>query len=296
MPSLSTFSIVAYDPAAAEWGVAVQSKFLAVGAIVPWARAGAGAVATQARGNATFGPRGLAMMADGMSAREALDQLIAADDQPHHRQVGFVDARGETAGFTGSECLTWAGALRGTHYVVQGNLLVNEATLEAMAEAFEEATGELADRLVAALLAGQSAGGDRRGQQSAALLVVRENGGYGGDDRYVDLRVDDAPQPIDRLKDLLYLHHLHFREPAPGDWSMIGGDLCRQLQRLLRRLGRYEGPIDGDYNGPMGRALSAVVDRENLARRFREADGMIDEAVLPVLRKSLSVKPRRDGH
>lgn len=267
----------------------MQSKFLAVGAIVPWAKAGAGALATQARGNATFGSRGLTMMGGGMSAQETLEQLIAADDERAHRQVGLVDARGETAVFTGDECLAWAGALRGTHYAVQGNLLVNGATLEAMARAFEKVSGELADRLVAALISGQRAGGDRRGQQAAALLVVRENGGYGGDDRYIDLRVDDAQEPIERLKALLDLHYLTFQSPRAGDWTVIEGDLCRDLQRVLKHAGQYEGPIDGRYDERTRRALSRLMGIENLTKRFREGEGLIDEHVLPVLQKRLGL-------
>lgn len=285
MPLLSTFSIVAHDPAASEWGVAVQSKFLAVGAIVPWAKAGAGALATQARGNATFGPRGLAMMGEGVSAPEALERLLAEDGEREHRQVGLIDMRGEPALFTGGECMDWAGGLRGTNYAVQGNLLVDGATVEAMAAAFEESAGELADRLVAALAAGQRAGGDRRGQQAAALLVVRENGGYGGDDRYVDLRVDDAAQPIERLQALLDLHHMTFQAPGAEDWSVIEGQLCRDLQRVLRQAGQYEGPINGCYDERTRQALSGLIGMENLTKRFRETEGLIDRQVAAFLGK-----------
>lgn len=283
MPLLSTFSIVAHDPAASEWGVAVQSKFLAVGAIVPWAKAGAGAVATQARGNATFGPRGLRMMAEGASSADALERLLADDDEREHRQVGLIDVRGEPALFTGGECMDWAGGLQGTNYAVQGNLLFDGETVEAMAAAFEESAGELADRLVAALAAGQRAGGDRRGQQAAALLVVRENGGYGGDDRYVDLRVDDAAQPIERLQALLDLHHLTFQAPGADDWSVIDGQLCRDLQRVLRQTGQYEGPIDGCYDVRTRQALSGLIGMENLTKRFRESEGVIDRRVVVFL-------------
>jgi len=214
-PCPSTFSIVAYDAMAEEWGIAVQSKFLAVGAVVPWARAGVGAVATQAHCNTTFGPEGLALMEGGASAPQALDQLVAGDQGRARRQVGVVDARGRAATFTGEECQLWAGGLTGRHYAAQGNILVGSATVEAMAEAFEASQGDLVDRLVSALAAGQAAGGDRRGQQSAALLVVREGGGYGGyNDRAIDLRVDDDPAPIDRLQGLLDLHRLHFQPPS----------------------------------------------------------------------------------
>ena len=285
MPLLSTFSIVAHDPAASEWGVAVQSKFLAVGAIVPWAKAGAGALATQARGNATFGPRGLAMMGEGVSAPEALERLLAEDGEREHRQVGLIDMRGEPALFTGGECMDWAGGLRGTNYAVQGNLLVDGATVEAMAAAFEESAGELADRLVAALAAGQRAGGDRRGQQAAALLVVRENGGYGGDDRYVDLRVDDSARPIESLQALLDLHHMTFQAPGAEDWSVIEGQLCRDLQRVLRQAGQYEGPINGCYDERTRQALSGLICMENLTKRFRETEGLIDRQVAAFLGK-----------
>lgn len=281
---------MAYDPQASEWGVAVQSKFLAVGAIVPWARAGAGAVATQARGNATYGPRGLAMMANGLSAADALERLLDGDDERDHRQVGLIDARGEPAVFTGRACLAWAGDSVGAHYAVQGNLLTNGTTIEAMARAFEENRGELADRLVAALAAGQRAGGDRRGRQAAALLVVREQGGYGGDDRYIDLRVDDAPRPIERLQNLLHLHHLTFQAPADDDWSVVEGDLCRELQRVLRYTGGYHGPIDGHYDESMGQALGTLIEMENLTGRFQASQGMIDADVLPVLQRRLGLQ------
>jgi uncharacterized Ntn-hydrolase superfamily protein len=283
-PFLSTFSIVAYDPAGPEWGVAVQSRFLAVGAIVPWARFGAGVVATQALGNVSFGPRGLSLMGQGMSAQETLDQILAADDGRESRQVGLVDAQGATASFTGAECRSWAGSLCGTHFSVQGNLLHGAATLEAMARAFEDGTGELVDRLVASLAAGQRAGGDRRGQQAAALLVVRAQGSYGpDDDRYVDLRVDDAPQPIDQLRALLDLHHLLYITPDADDWVSVEGKLARDLQRVLRQAGHYAGAISGDYDKSTGQALASLMAIENLEERFQESKGMIDRRAAAML-------------
>lgn len=210
---VATFSIVALDFETGSLGVAVQSKLLAVGAIVPWARAGVGAVATQAMANYNYGPRGLELMARGKSAEETIEALIAADADREHRQVGVVDARGGVATFTGSECFDWAGGLTGEHYAAQGNILVGRETIGAMAEAYETVGGDLADRLLAALDAGQEAGGDSRGRQSAALLVVREGGGYGGDnDRLLDLRVDDHPEPIRELIRLRDLHTLYFGE------------------------------------------------------------------------------------
>ncbi len=201
---VTTFSIVARDPENGDLGVAVQSKFFAVGAVVPWAKAGVGAVATQSWTNTTYGSKGLELLENGHSAQQALEQLIAGDDGKAQRQVGIVDARGNVANYTGDECMEWAGARHGENYTAQGNLLTSEAVVEAMGEAFEKTEEELAKKLMAALIAGQEKGGDRRGQQAAALLVVRENGGEGGfNDRYIDLRVDDHKQPIKELRRLL---------------------------------------------------------------------------------------------
>ena len=282
----STFSIVAHDSRAREWGVAVQSKFLAAGAVVSWAQAGAGAVATQSYANVSFGPEGLALMAGGLSAQETLERLIAGDEGRARRQVGIVDAQGRAATFTGEGCHDWAGGLIGTHYTVQGNILVSGATVEAMAKAFEESEGELADRLVASLAAGQAAGGDRRGQQSAAVLVVRPEGGYGGyTDRYMDLRVDDDPAPIERLKGLVDLHHLFFKPPAPGEMVPIEGELAREVQQILRWSGFYEGPVNGEYDGATRQALSALVGNENFEERFDEEQGLISREVMAVFRR-----------
>jgi uncharacterized Ntn-hydrolase superfamily protein len=284
--SLSTFSIVGYDPQAQEWGVAVQSKFLCVGALVSWAKAGIGAVATQSYANVSFGPEGLALMEQGLSAQEALDRLISADEGRTRRQVGLIDAAGRAATYTGAECHDWAGGLTGTSYAAQGNILVSGATVEAMAKDFEDARGELADRLVAALAAGQAAGGDRRGQQSAAVLVVRAEGGYGGyDDRYLDLRVDDDPAPIERLKGLVDLHHLYFKPPAPGEMVSIEGELARELQRILHWAGFYDGPVTGEYDAATQKALSDLIGNENFEERFDEAGGRISSQVVEILRE-----------
>lgn len=209
---IATFSIVGCDPATGELGVAVQSKFLAVGSVVPWAKAGVGAIATQSYANTTFGPTGLELLAKGLAPQEVLDELLAADEGREHRQVGIVDARGNSATFTGGDCLAWAGGIAGECFAAQGNILVSEETVRAMADTFVSAPGPLPERLLAALDAGQAAGGDSRGRQSAALLVVKEGGGYAGfNDRYIDLRVDDHPDPIKELTRLLGLHREFYK-------------------------------------------------------------------------------------
>ena len=211
LPPVATFSIVAYDPDTQELGVAVESRFIAVGAVVPWAKAGVGAVATQSYANTTFGPAGLERLAKGGVPEEILEALLADDDGRDQRQVGIVDAKGRAATRTGKKCLAWAGGVTGPNFAVQGNILTGEGVVTAMAAAFLETKGELADRLLAALQAGQEAGGDKRGKQSAALLVVREGWGYGGfNDRYRDLRVDDHEDPIPELKRIHELHRKIF--------------------------------------------------------------------------------------
>ena len=207
LPPVATFSIVGYDAETGALGIAVQSKFFAVGSVVPWAAAGVGAIATQSWANTTFGPERFKISQSGLSAEQTLERLIAEDPGRATRQVGIVDAKGNVANYTGDECNAWAGAVSGQHYTAQGNILAGEEVVKAMGKAFEETEGELADRLMAALFAGQAAGGDTRGQQSAALLVVQEGSGYGGfNDRYIDLRVDDAEKPIEELQRLLEIH------------------------------------------------------------------------------------------
>ncbi len=208
---VATFSIVGYDLNNGDLGIAVQSKFFAVGAVVPWAETGVGAIATQSWANTTFGPRGLELLKIGLSAQQTLDHLIKDDSGRKTRQVGIVDANGNVANYTGEECHGWAGAVSGKNYTAQGNILAGQDVVKAMGTAFEKMEGELADKLMAALFAGQENGGDKRGQQSAALLVVRKKGGYGGfNDRYIDLRVDDAEKPIQELQRLLEIHKKFF--------------------------------------------------------------------------------------
>lgn len=279
---VATFSIVARDPETGALGVAVQSKFLAVGAIVPWAKAGVGAVATQAMANYSYGPRGLELMAQGRSARETIEALVAGDPDREHRQVGVVDARGGVATFTGSECFEWAGGVTGEHYAAQGNILVGRETVEAMARTFEASEGGLAGRLLAALRAGQEAGGDSRGKQSAALLVVREGGGYGGDnDRAVDLRVDDHPDPVEELIRLHGLHSLYFGETRPEDVVAVEGPVREEVASALRDLGYLEGRDSGD--DAVLDALSAFIRTGNFEEREQER-GYVDRAVLECMR------------
>jgi len=212
-----TFSIVARDLQAREWGVAVQSKFVAIGALTPWARAGVGAIATQAWINTTYGTRGLELLARGASPTETIAQLTREDEGRAHRQIGMVGVHGEPASYTGEACPTWAGSRIGAHYACQGNFLVSDTPILAMAQAFEEAQGPLYDRLLIALEAGQNAGGDRRGQQSAALLVVRAHSGFRGfNDRLIDLRVDDHVSPIEELRRVLSVRLADTRWEARG--------------------------------------------------------------------------------
>ncbi len=218
-PHVNTFSIVAFDPKTGEFGVAVESKYFGVGTVVPWAKAGGGAVATQAMGKLSYGFDGLELMAEGKTAQAALDALTAADKGSAGRQVAMIDAKGNVAAFTGTECLHWAGHRKGENYSVQGNLLTGEEVVTAMAKAFESARasgqGGLAEWMMAALQAGQAAGGDRRGQQSAALLVVRKDGGPNGEtDRSIDLRVEDHKAPIDELERLLKMHRDFYGAPT----------------------------------------------------------------------------------
>lgn len=280
----STFSIVARDPANGDLGVAVQSKFLAVGAVVPFARAGVGAVATQSFVNTAYGPEGLRLMAAGWTAPESLKQLLAMDEDISHRQVLLVDAAGRAAAHTGEVCFNWAGHLVGENFACAGNILVGEATVREMARAFLNTPGELGERLVMALAAGQAAGGDSRGQQSAAVLVVRTAGSYGGrGDRYIDLRVDDHPEPITELGRLLELHRLYLTRSSPDDLMTVGEAVTRELQAILRQSGQYEGEVNGVYDEATKRALWALYGIENLEERWHEQ--LIDKVALNFLRQ-----------
>jgi len=286
MHPIATFSIVAYDPNRKEWGVAVQSKFLAAAAVVSWARANAGAVATQSFANLAYGPDGLDMMSSGMAAEDVIRTLVDSDEDSQARQVGMVDKEGRAAAFTGEGCNAWAGHVIGDGFACQGNILV-PGTVEAMAGKFIElqgGDGELADWLVAALAAGQEAGGDSRGRQAAGVLVARENGGYGGKtDRYLDLRVDDDPYPIRKLQSLVEMHHLFFGETRPEDLVPLK-DVALELQLMVIRTGDYGGPSTGIFDDQTRTALRNLVGRENLEERWNGKGDLIDMKVVAFLR------------
>ena len=273
-----TFSIVAWDPDAKpspEWGVAVASKFLAVGSVVPWLKAGVGAIATQALANIAYGPHGIALLEHGGSSADVVEALTSADDLRPQRQLGIVDSSGNAVTFTGDECFDWAGGVTGSGFCCQGNILASESVVQEMASAFTSAPGDLAQRLCAALEAGDAAGGDRRGRQSAAIVVVREGGGYGGGtDRTVDLRVDDSPAPIPELLRLLKLHRLYF--PRPGEMKFVPIDdaLKSELTDRLKKLG---------YVGDFKDALFRFVGTENLEERW--GNDKIERAVLDYIRE-----------
>ncbi len=278
-----TFSIVAWDPfAGPEWGVAVASKFLSVGAIVPWARAGAGAVATQALANVAFGPDGLAHLATTLDATSTVGVLIEEDERPSQRQLGIVDAGGGTATYTGEDCFDWAGGKTGLGYACQGNILTGPEVIDAMSSSFESSEGTLARRLFEALAAGDGAGGDRRGRQSAAVLVVRTGGGYeGGSDVAVDLRVDDHPTPIAELDRLLGVHELLFPNPDSLEWVEVEGQLPARIRRALTARGIKTGAGKG-YSDDLRRALYSWVAMENLEERWSD-EARIDQTVLDML-------------
>jgi uncharacterized Ntn-hydrolase superfamily protein len=234
-----TYSIVAYDREASQWGVAVQSRFLAVGSVVPWAEPHVGALATQAYANPRYGPDGLALLREGLPAAEVVERLVAADEGRAERQLGVVDRDGGSAAYTGAECLDWAGHRTGPGFAAQGNILVSQETVDALAETFDAGVGQsLARRLIDCLTAAQVAGGDRRGQQSAALLIVQENGGYAGLSHVVcDLRVDDHERPIEELRRLYTLHDRLFGVTPDEDWLPLEGELAEEVTALLARAG-----------------------------------------------------------
>lgn len=302
-PIVATFSIVAVDPENGDVGVAVQSKFPNVRPVVPWAEAGVGAVATQSFANVSYGPRGLSLLRNGATAEEALTILTKTDEGLHSRQAGIVDAKGNAASWTGNECFDWAGGyagknfggkgvlVTGSGYAVQGNILVGRETVEAMAQTFERTRGSLADRLVAALVAGGKAGGDRRGEQSAALLVKRKGAGYDEtSDDYIDISIYDHPTPLKELERLYGLHKLFFFRSDPSNLLSIDKAICTELQTILSTEAYkgflfYDGPVNGVFDDKTRKALQDFMGWENYDVRIRE-DDKIDSEVLQDIRKN----------
>jgi uncharacterized Ntn-hydrolase superfamily protein len=274
---VATYSIAACDLEAGQWGVATQSKFLGVGSVVPWAAPQVGAIATQSYANPRYGPDGLTLLREGLSAEEAVERLTSADDDREHRQLGIVDGKGGSASYTGSECMDWAGGRTGPCYAAQGNILVSGETVDALVETFERTAGApLAERLLDCLDAAQAAGGDRRGQQSAALLVVERDGGYAGlSDEVVDLRVDEHARPLEELRRIYGMHQAIFGKTPPEEWLAVDDELAQELRERLARLG-FEGELDSTFNTWAG--------RENLEERV---DGVerVDPVVLEELRR-----------
>ena len=272
-PVVATYSIVGCDLEERRWGVAVQSKFLAVGSVVPWAEPEVGAIATQAYANPSYGPNGLALLREGLSASEVVERLTSEDEDRDQRQLGVVDAHGGSTSWTGPSCNDWAGHSTGKGYAAQGNILVGEETVAALGTTFE-ATAKLplTQRLIECLAAAQAAGGDRRGQQSASLLVVQKEGGYAGlSDVLVDLRVDDHERPIEELRRIYELHHRLFGLSPREDWLPLEGELRAEVGERLARLG-YE-------------SLDAWAGVENLEERV-DGDDAIDPVVLDALREA----------
>jgi len=275
-PLIATYSIVACDLEAEQWGVSVQSKFLSVGSVVPWAEPHVGAIATQAYANPRYGPNGLELLRQGLSAQEVVDRLTGEDDGRDHRQLGVVDVQGRTATYTGSECMDWAGGRTGEGYAAQGNILVSKETVDALAETFESSSGRpLAERLIDCLAAAQEAGGDSRGQQSSALLVVQSDGGYANmSDTVVELRVEDHERPIEELRRIYTLHDEIFGTTPRRMWVDVDDELAGELRERLAKLG---------YEGELADAFTSWTGKENLEDRV---DGIeqVDPVVLEALR------------
>lgn len=293
-PRFGTFSIVAADLERGEWGVAVQSKFIAVGSVVPWARAKVGAIATQAYANVRFGPDGLELLAKGTSAEEVVRRLTSADPRAALRQVGVVDAKGNAASFTGKDCPEWAGHSTGRGFACQGNILFGPAVVAAMARAFETTPGDLPERLLAALSAGQREGGDRRGMQSAALLIVREKGGYDeGSDRWVDIRVDDHPSPIEELRRVFRLYDLTMlNREDPATLVTITPEVAQTLQHELGLLGFYSGRVTGAWDDPSRTAFAKFLGENNFENKQRE-DGRVWPSILEFLKERARAEAQR---
>ena len=283
-PRIATFSIVARDPANGDLGVAVQSKFPNVRVAVPYAKAGVGAVATQSFSNSDFGTKGLELLELGATPQEVMTIVSRDDPDLQDRQVGIVDTKGRSATFTGKKCFDWAGGRTGPDYSIQGNILVSEATVDAMEKAFLGTKGPLADRLLAAIKAGAEAGGDRRGRQSAALVVVRKGASYDAkSDRYIDISVYDAKDPIAEIFRLYDLQKIHFERSDPKDVVPIAGSDAVYLQKLLAKKGFFKGESDGAWDQASTKALAEYMGWENYDVRIRQ-DGKIDRKILDLIK------------
>lgn len=283
MKKIATFSIVARDPETGELGIAVQSKFLAVGSAVPWAKANVGAIATQALANLDFGSIGLELLGKGYSAPQVRDALIQLDPAIDHRQFGIVDAKGNAISFTGKKCFDYAGGYAEENLACQGNILVSEATVQALVSTFKATQGTLARRLILALDAAQHAGGDKRGRQSASILVVKEKGSYGGyNDRYIDLRVDDDPEPIQKLDELLSLFEMYFNKTKPEDQLVVDRELALKMQEALLRLGFYHANPTGKFDELTKSAFESFCGMENFEERINSGN-IVDRHVIDFL-------------
>jgi uncharacterized Ntn-hydrolase superfamily protein len=293
-PRFGTFSIVAHDRGHGTWGVAVQSKFIAVGSVVPWATAGVGALATQAAANVAYGPDGLRLLSEGRPAVDVVRRLTEGDARREERQLGVVDAKGGAASFTGTECLDWAGHVVGDGFACQGNILFGETVVSAMAKAYETTPGDLPERLFAALAAGQREGGDRRGMQSAAMLIVREEGGYDrGSDRWVDIRVDDHPSPIEELQRVFRLYDVTLlSREDPGSLVPIQGEVARVVQHHLGILGFYGGRANGVWDPPSQAAFTKFLNESNFESKAR-TDGTAWPSVLNHLQERAEAEVAR---
>jgi len=282
-----TFSIVAFDSKDETWGIAVASKFPAVGAIVPWAQAGVGAIATQAYANLAYGSQGLELLRQGLSAEAVISRLLSTDPGRETRQIGVVDFRGKAATFTGRECSAWAGGLSGAGYAIQGNILASADVIYNMEGSYLRTSGDLATRLHTALMAGDRAGGDKRGRQSAAILVVKAKGGYGGyTDHLLDYRVDDDPDPVVKLGELIYLHRLYFGKSPENERIQLKDAQLVTLQKIMVKLGYLGAPPSGTYDPETQTAFRSFTGNENFEERCDPAAGWIDGPVYDyILRK-----------
>lgn len=284
---IMTFSIVAYDPKNKEWGVAVQSKFVAVGAIVSFAKADVGAIATQAYANTSYGPKGLELLSKGMIAEDVIELLTEQDPEKEKRQIGIVDSRGNTASFTGQECFDWAGHIVGRNYCCQGNILASGKVVMEMAKAYENTNGDMVERFFAALEAAQEAGGDKRGRESAAILIVKEKGAYdGGTDRYIDIRVDEHPTPIKELRKVFDVYNLCIlKRDDPKDIVKLEGEALSYVLSILVKEGFYKGDTSKIFTQEIREALVKWMHTNNFEVKERDDDFLFGSVYRYIIKK-----------